>query len=65
MIYVCKSEENPSTGSKDIHLQVYDTENEVKVTKIYSALKLVTMIYLYKFGENPSTGSKDIPLTRL
>ena len=34
MIYVCKFEENSSTGSNDIHLQVYDIENEVKVTKI-------------------------------
>ena len=34
MTYVCKFEENPSTGSKDNHLQAYDIENEVKATKI-------------------------------
>ena len=38
-----------------------DLENEVKVNKILSALKLVIMMYLCKFEENPSTGSKDIP----
>ena len=47
------------------YLQVNDLENEIKVTKNISALKLLTMIYLCKFGENPSTGSKDIPFTRL
>ena len=49
---------------KIFHLQEYDIENEIKVTKIKSALKPVSLIYLCKFGENPSTGSKDIPLTR-
>ena len=29
-----------------------DKENEVKVTNIYSALKLVSMMYLCKFNEN-------------
>ena len=28
-------------------------ENEVKVTKILSALKLILMVYLCKFEENP------------
>ena len=41
-----------------------DLENEVKVTKIESALKLVSMIYPCKFGEIPPIGSKDIMGTR-
>ena len=49
---------------KIFYLQDCDFENEVKVTKVYSALKLVTMIYVCKFEENPSTGSKDIRITR-
>ena len=50
---------------KIFYFQDYDLENEVKVTKSKSALKLASMIYLCKCEENPSTGSKDIPLTRL
>ena len=34
MIYQCKFEENPSTGSKDVYLQDFDLENEAKITKI-------------------------------
>ena len=41
-----------------------DLENEVKVTKIFSALKLVPMMYPCKFGEIPSIGSRDIVGTR-
>ena len=37
-----------------------DLENEVKVTKIQSALKIVIMVHLCEFEENPSTGSRDI-----
>ena len=37
-----------------------DLENEIKVTKIYSALKLVLVVYLCKFGEIPSINSRDI-----
>ena len=40
-------------------------ENEVTVTKILSALKLVLMVYLCEFEENPTTGSRDILNTRL
>ena len=47
---------------KILYLQDYDLENEVKITKIQSALKLVAMIYPCKFGENLSTYSKYIPL---
>ena len=50
---------------KIFHLKDHDLENKVKVTKMLSALKLVTIIYICKFGENLSIGSKDIPLTRL
>ena len=45
------------------YVQDYDLENEIKVTKITPALKLVTTIYLCKLGENPSSGLKDILLT--
>ena len=45
MIYRCKFEENPSTGSKIFYFQDYDLENGVKITKILSAFKLVTVIY--------------------
>ena len=50
---------------KIYYLQVNDLENEVKVAKIQTALKLIAMIYLCKLGENPPNGSKDIPFTRL
>ena len=42
-----------------------DLENEVKVTKTLSALKLVPMIYPGKYGGIPSTGSRDIMGTRI
>ena len=38
MIYQYKIEENLSTGRKIVYLQDCDLENEVKVTKILSAL---------------------------
>ena len=41
-----------------------DLENEVKVTKTLSALKLVRMIHPGKFGGIPSTGSRNIVSTR-
>ena len=41
-----------------------DLENEIKVTKIYSALELFPMTYLCKFGNIPVTGSRDIVGTR-
>ena len=50
---------------KIFHLQDYELENEVKVTKILTVLKLVTMMYLCKFEENLSPGSKDIVGTRI
>ena len=50
---------------KIFHFQEYDLENEVKVTKIYTAFKYVTVIFLCQFEENPSSGPKDIHLTRL
>ena len=50
---------------KTFYLQDYDLENEVKVTKIKSALKLVTVIFWCKLEENAFTGSKDILLRRL
>ena len=40
-------------------LKSCDLENEVKVTKILSALKLVPMIYPCKFGEISPVGSRD------
>ena len=64
-IYLCKIEENSSTGSNDISVRNYDLENEVKVIKVSCALKLVKLMYLCRFDENPSTGSKDILLTKL
>ena len=36
-----------------------DLKNKVQVTKIYAALKLVSMIYLYKFSDNPLIYSRD------
>ena len=47
------------------HLSSCGLKNEVKVTKTYSALKLVPMIYPGKFGEILSTGSRDIVGTRI
>ena len=46
------------------YIDDYDLENEVKVTKIKSPLKLVQMMYPCKFGEIPSIGSGDIVGTR-
>ena len=42
------------------HQSSCDLENEAKVTKTQSALKLVPMIYPGEFGGIPSTGSRDI-----
>ena len=42
-----------------------DLENEVEVTKIKSAHKLVLVVHLCKFKENPSIDSRDILHTRL
>ena len=60
-------------GSKDISILVKfhlfksscDLKNEVKVTKVYLAFKLVLVVYTCKFGENPSTVLRDILHTRL
>ena len=41
-----------------------DLENEVKITKTQSLLKLVPMIYPGKYGGIPSTGSRYIVGTR-
>ena len=59
---------NQAKGSKYISILLKfhlfmsscDLENEVMVTQISSALKLVLMVQLCKFEENPSTGSRDI-----
>ena len=42
-----------------------DLENEVKVTKTLSALKLVPMIHPGENGGIPSTGSRDFVVTRI
>ena len=47
---------------KIVYFQDFGLENEAKVTKIYSALKLVTTIYLCKLIENPSIGQKKFQL---
>ena len=41
-----------------------DLENKIKVTKIYSTFKLVSMIYSCKFGEISFVCSRDMVGTR-
>ena len=56
--YIC------AKGLKDISIFVKfqlfkfscDLENEVKVTKIYTAQEPVLVVHLCKFGENPFIG---------
>ena len=45
MIYNANLRKIHPLVQKIFYLQDYDLENEVKVTKILSALKLVTVIY--------------------
>ena len=65
MMYLCKSEENQSIGSKAFLLTDYDLEKVVKVTKDQTYHKHVKMSNLCKCEENPFNDSKYIPLTRL
>ena len=59
MIYACKFGDIHRNGLKDIvdtakmsHINSFGSlENEVKVTKIYSALNLVPLMYPRKFGK--------------
>ena len=62
MVHLCRFEENPFTGSRDILHTRLCLENGVKVTKTLICLKPVTIIYPPKSDEYLSICSKNISI---